>query len=193
MAWGNGVARPSIDFSAAEGHQLEIVNLSVIHSLFMPHLWIQISAAVSLFISMGSTVPLVFFVIATWFEDLVKKRWFPDMSKSRELWFRCINRAGLLLACCAFNLLGQNKLPDLQGFTGAITTTAICAIIPNTMFLFLIYRFPEGHPFRGASVVMLLLTCFAIFMGLACCIIGFMFNGLSLFGVHLQDTFFSGQ
>lgn len=192
LAWGNGLCAAIINNSAdpniaKDGERMSIKHLSVINALFMPQLWVQITAAVSLFVSIVSSVPLFFFAIAEAVEHVLKTK-FPSLaSGASEFMFRVVNRGVLLTIICCFNFMGASNLPAFQGLTGALTTTAMCAIIPNVIYLCVKNRFPNGHPLRNTSMVILILTGLSIVVGSATMIIGFLFDGLGLFGVDILD------
>jgi amino acid permease len=182
MAWGNGVMGCPYNPSKPAGARLGFSQANVITSTFMPSLWVQLTAATCLMISIMSSVPLFFFSIAVLVEGLAKER-FPNI---HEFTLRIVNRTFMLILCLLPPIALNTGYPDddtltnFQGFTGAVTTTTICTILPNLLYLVMSQKFPKGHIFSPKIGFSILCACCLAF-GIFSAVVGFLADGLQLF------------
>lgn len=158
---------------------------NVISHDFMPVLAVQTIAMLGLLVSIVSSVPLFFFSIAVMVEDVLKKK-YPNIS---DFFLRYVNRT-ILMAICLAPIFALNagypdsdNLGEFQGLTGAVTTTIICSILPNLLFFCMTKKFPEGHKFRSGNVWFSICCAIALGVGVFTMVVGFLADGLGLFGV----------
>jgi hypothetical protein len=170
---------PKVDFN--------VDGSNVIKHDFMPNIGVQTTAMVGLLVSIVSSVPLFFFSIAVMVEDVVKKKW-PNVS---DFFLRYVNRT-ILMAICVAPIFALNadypnteNLAAFQGLTGAVTTTIICSILPNLLFFCMTTKFPKGHKFRSGNVMFSIFCAIALSVGVFTMVVGFLADGLSLFGVQV--------
>lgn len=178
--WGNGVhtCRLKTGNDAKVGQTLEFESANIISSVFMRSLWVQVIAAVCLIISIMSSVPLFFFSIATMVEGQATK-WWPNI---HETTLRLVNRTILLFLCVAPCIpIGSTKLGDFQGLTGAVTTTTMCSILPNLLYLYMSRLFPVGHVFRGGNIGFMMMCAIGLAFGIFSFVVGFLADGFGLF------------
>lgn len=193
-AWGNGIigyevkdatyAKDDVNKEHPLSGTLKLEgSQNVIDNLYMPNAVVQTIAAAMLTISIVSSVPLFFFSIAVFVEEKFREK-FPNMN---ERAFRYMNRTVLLVITTAPALMGESNLGSFQGLTGALTTTAMCAIIPNIMYFGMAKMFPDGHPFKSKGALFAIICGLACFIGCCTLVIGFIFDGLEgLFGVPIS-------